>query len=72
MFQLGELRGKALGTAFQKSRATCNGASCLFFDFCSSSDWAVGVQSVGQVKCKPAPLERKRMQSMPIRVALVM
>lgn len=44
MFQLGELHGKALGTAFQKEHSSLQRRFSFVLCFCSNSDWAAGLQ----------------------------
>lgn len=40
MFELGELHGKALGTAFQKEHSSLQRrSSFVMYFFCSNSDW---------------------------------
>ena len=43
LFQLGELHGKALGTAFQKEHSSLRRRFLFVLFSCSYSDWAAGV-----------------------------
>lgn len=46
LFQLGELHGKALGTAFQKEHSSLRRRFLFVRSSCSHSDWAAGVQQL--------------------------